>query len=216
MSDERRKHDLEELEKHNDWESLQNEIHRVESEIRECDRILAMEEPQKPKIRKSSSKGKWFKFGMILFGLSAVEAILFDRMFDLFVAAVMLFVLYGANKFIRDSEHIARADEQAKLEQYERDMRDYQRKKSTPTRKKSLEYQLQQLRKYERQSDIGAILPSDLNTPSGRALVEKYLRSGKCDSLEDACLTIRQQVQLLRLNDQLSDLNDLLRKLSNN
>lgn len=206
---------LRNLRYHRNYDESSKKARRLELELRECDEIERMKKPVEPKIpRRKPLKAKMCLVIAVCLGIAAGTC-LFSEPLSAIICAILAYAAYRVYKSIDDIEDTNNPAYKRALDEYCEKMEKYKKKENIQRRREMLEELLinEQAMCYNYGRKLNFTIPTELNTYYGRQLIDEYVRSGRCSSVEDACMTIQNQLQLLRATDQLKDLNEALRKL---
>lgn len=206
VGEERRKADLEALQRYEDCSVLYDRVADLEYKIRKCDEIAKMDEPIEPE--------KPFRIsGKILVVVSIVLLLVAEFSPITTIIGFLAIFAYGIDRLFNGDERDR--EYKRKIYEYNSKIRDYKRKNEVGKERFELEKRLKvEKEKFERARLRGnCYIPTDLNTENGRELIKSYLRSGRCNSIEEACIMICHEARILQMNDQLNDLNDKLKRI---
>ena len=206
VGEERRKTDLEALQRHEDYLVACDRVRDLEYKIRQCDKIAKMDKPiEPPKPFRISGKAL-IVVSIVLLLIAKVSPTVAILGF-LAISAYGIYRLFNGDKLDREYE--------GKLYNYNSEISNYKRKNEVGKERLELEQKLKiEKAKWERAKLNGrCYIPTDMNTKNGRELIKSYLRSGRSNSIEEACIMIRHEARILQMNDQLNDLNDKLKRI---
>ena len=210
VGEERRKADLEALkryeQRYEDYLVVYHRLTDLEYKIRQCDKIAKMDKPIEPP--------KPFRIsGKILIIVSAMLLLIAEISPAIAVFGFLTIFAYGIYRLFNGDE--LDREYKRKIYKYNSEMSEYKRKDGIQEERLELEQKLKVEKvKWEKARMFGNChIPTDMNTKSGRELIKSYLRSGRSNSIEEACIMIRHEARILQMNDQLNDLNDKLKRI---
>ena len=206
VGEERRKTDLEALQRYEDYLVARDRVSDLEYKIRQCDKIAKMDKPiEPPKPFRISGKAL-IVVSIVLLLIAKVSPTVAILGF-LAISAYGIYRLFNGDKLDREYE--------GKLYNYNSEISNYKRKNEVGKERLELEQKLKiEKAKWERAKLNGyCYIPADMDTKNGRELIKSYLRSGRSNSIEEACIMIRHEARILQMNDQLNDLNDKLKRI---
>ena len=206
VGEERRKTDLEALQRYEDYLVARDRVHDLEYKIRQCDKIAKMDKPIEPP-KPFRISGKALIVVSIVLLLIAKVSLTVAILGFLAISAYGIYRLFNGDKLDREYE--------GKLYNYNSEISNYKRKNEVGKERLELEQKLKiEKAKWERAKLNGyCYIPTDMDTKNGRELIKSYLRSGRSNSIEEACIMIRHEARILQMNDQLNDLNDKLKRI---
>lgn len=206
VGEERRKTDLEALQRYEDYLVARDRVSDLEYKIRQCDKIAKMDKPiEPPKPFRISGKAL-IVVSIVLLLIAKVSPTVAILGF-LAISAYGIYRLFNGDKLDREYE--------GKLYNYNSEISNYKRKNEVGKERLELEQKLKiEKAKWERAKlNRSCYIPTDMDTKNGRELIESYLRSGRSNSIEEACIMIRHEARILQMNAQLNDLNDKLKRI---
>ncbi|MFR6750576.1 MAG: hypothetical protein ACLUSS_07755 [Faecalibacterium sp.] len=206
VGEERRKTDLEALQRYEDYLVARDRVRDLEYKIRQCDKIAKMDKPiELPKPFRISGKAL-IVVSIVLLLIAKVSPTVAILGF-LAISAYGIYRLFNGDKLDREYE--------GKLYNYNSEISNYKRKNEVGKERLELEQKLKiEKAKWERAKLNGyCYIPTGMDTKNGREQIKSYLRSGRSNSIEEACIMIRHEARILQMNDQLTGLNDKLKRI---